>query len=325
MGALCDKVGLRWLVILPVSGYLIGAVFGLFNAIYIDEIPLEMFILNEFGGFLGGFSIYYLGVYGIGSAMAKPAQRASVLTRLDGVERVAITLGIFASPRIADSLGYVACFAFKLGFITLALIYALIFVKNPLPPRETEKTGGETGGKTRLARKIGDGIKKHVFENVEETMRTIFKSRKYFMRAMILLHLGLYALIILQITQQGLTFLYMRKYEVNFNRFLLLFTCSGVSIFTGCLTRRARNTPIWASLAIYSQCSACSLSCRSFPENLDFTRPFWHASSQHCKPDVLLHCIYNSTCTGCGQKLTMNTSRTHILAKIFCNIFSLLR
>ena len=211
IGALCDKVGLRWLIIMPVTGYMIGAIFGLFNAIYVNEIPLEMFILNEFGGFTGGFSVYYLGVYGIGSAMAKPERRAHVLTRLDGVERIAITLGVFASPRIADAIGYVSCFAFKLGLITLALIYTLIFVKNPLPPQENASEKGEGKNHVNFLRRMWNGIRKHVFENVAETMKTIFKPRRFHMRAMILLHLALYALVIMEMSEQQITYLYMSK------------------------------------------------------------------------------------------------------------------
>lgn len=208
IGALCDNVGLRWLVIFPIAGYMIGAVFALFNAIYVEQIALEMFILNEFGGFTGGFSVYYLGVYGIGSAMARPEKRAQKLTLLDGIERLAITLGIFASPRIAESIGYVYVFVIKLVAITLSLIYALIFVKNPLPPQENLAEKGESLG---LFRRVWNGIYKHIFINVAETMRTIFKPRKFHMRAMIILHLALYALIIMEMSEQQVTFLYMRK------------------------------------------------------------------------------------------------------------------
>ena len=209
VGALCDKFGLRWLVIIPVLGYSIGGLFGLFNAIFVEQIPLEMFLLNEMGWFFGGMPTYYLGIYGIGSAMASPRRRPHVLTRLDGFERIAITAGIAASPRMAEAWGYVTNFAFKFGCITLALIYAIIFVKNPIPPQRNSFDRDEKDEEAFYV-KIWKVIDKYVVQNVIETMQTLFKARPFHMRFMILFQLGLYACAIMTVTERKLNFLYIQ-------------------------------------------------------------------------------------------------------------------
>ncbi len=40
------------------------------------EVPLEFFYLDSFSNFLGGWALYYLGMYGYGADITTPEGRA---------------------------------------------------------------------------------------------------------------------------------------------------------------------------------------------------------------------------------------------------------
>ena len=62
--------------------------------------------------------------------------RPHVLTRLDGVESVAIIIGTAVSPFLADSIGYMATYVMRSCFYLMAVIYITFFVHEKVSYKE---------------------------------------------------------------------------------------------------------------------------------------------------------------------------------------------
>ncbi len=93
-GSLSDDFGRKPLLILPVLGFTIGMVFNFINYGFIRTLPTEFFWLSSnFYQFLGGSSVYYLGIYGYGSAVTTPKNRVTVFARYDALELIGYVAG----------------------------------------------------------------------------------------------------------------------------------------------------------------------------------------------------------------------------------------
>ena len=76
------------------AGALIGVVFSIVNYVGIETLPTEFFYLSEnWYHFLGGSSVYYLGIYAYGSSITTPTNRVKVLARYDALELVGFVIG----------------------------------------------------------------------------------------------------------------------------------------------------------------------------------------------------------------------------------------
>jgi len=64
-GALSDKFGRKPLILIPLLGFLFANVATLVNAVYLEELPVQFFYLEESMSFFGGLAVYYLGIYGL--------------------------------------------------------------------------------------------------------------------------------------------------------------------------------------------------------------------------------------------------------------------
>ena len=101
----------------------------LINCIFLESLPLEMFYFDAFHSLLGGASVFYLGVYGIGTLISRPKARASTLARYDGLETIGTLTGTLLSPVILKNLNATASYSFRIGTDSLALLYLLIFIQ----------------------------------------------------------------------------------------------------------------------------------------------------------------------------------------------------
>ena len=102
-GALSDVFGRKPLILFPLIGNLLAIICGIINYTFIYELPLEFFYMDNISSFLGGYAVYYLGIYSYGTNVSKPKDRAYRLARLDGVETVAIVIGTSISPKVFSS------------------------------------------------------------------------------------------------------------------------------------------------------------------------------------------------------------------------------
>ena len=94
-GALSDDYGRKPLIILPALGSIIGTLLSILNYVFIETFPLEFFYFwgPFWWSFLGGNSVYYMGVYGFGASITTPENRAKTLARFDAMETLGFVLG----------------------------------------------------------------------------------------------------------------------------------------------------------------------------------------------------------------------------------------
>ncbi len=102
-GALSDVFGRKPLILFPLIGNFLAVICGMINYTFRFELPLEFFYIDNIAAFLGGYAVYYLGVYSYGTNVSKPKDRAYRLARLDGVETVAVVIGTSISPKVCIS------------------------------------------------------------------------------------------------------------------------------------------------------------------------------------------------------------------------------
>ena len=57
-----DNYGCKRFILVPLIGLLISDIGIMINYIFIEELPLQFFYLEQFWAFVGGMPIYYLGM-----------------------------------------------------------------------------------------------------------------------------------------------------------------------------------------------------------------------------------------------------------------------
>jgi len=80
----------------------------------------------------GGYAVYFLGIYSYGVTVTHSSERAFRLSRLDGIETFGAVIGTLLSPHIFKHLGYYGNYIISSGFFALAILYLILFVKEPI-------------------------------------------------------------------------------------------------------------------------------------------------------------------------------------------------
>ena len=108
---------------MPLLGALVANVTFVAIALYEESVSLHIFFLTKMWEVCGGMPLYYLGVCSYAATNAKKNERSTKLARLDGVEQIALLLGVLLSPYAFQYLGFVGCFSFRVVGNVLAIIY----------------------------------------------------------------------------------------------------------------------------------------------------------------------------------------------------------
>ena len=88
-----------------------------------------MFLFEQGWSLFGGTAVFYLGIYGYGTQITDNSDRASTLARIDGFEMIGKILGTLLSPIILNQFSAKINYFCKMICTTLAIIYALLYVK----------------------------------------------------------------------------------------------------------------------------------------------------------------------------------------------------
>ena len=154
----------------------------LVNKIWFYQLPLEALWLAEAYNLLGGGEIWYLGLYSFVADITSVEERAGRLARFDGFEQTAYIVGNALSPVIFHLGGYEAAFASKIILAILAFAITLkVLLSRDMFWRRNEDDNESEKDLVKKLKEILLGMAK-----------TVFKRRKGWMTACILLQIGAY-------------------------------------------------------------------------------------------------------------------------------------
>lgn len=198
------------LINLCFTGTVLSDIGVLVNYAFIKQLPLEFFYIETIYAFFGGKSVYYLGVYGFGTLISTPEKRASLLARMDGFEIIARIFATILSPVILTHVGRYGNYGIKLTFTSLALAYAVIYVKDP----ERESTAKVVSKMSKNPCKLMNNI---VVKPVIEMLKAIFKKRPNGVHYLVAIQYYMFSTYWFVMEEKALKYLYMLKTFDDFN------------------------------------------------------------------------------------------------------------
>ena len=125
-------------------------------------------------------SVYYLGFYGYGASITNAKNRTSRLARFDGTEQIGMLLGTLLSPLVFSALGYLGCFVLKSAFYTIALVYVIFFVSEPI-----QKTERDTKPRRSVFRKVTGFLSEFLVLPFLAMVKTLIRPRPRHLRPLL--------------------------------------------------------------------------------------------------------------------------------------------
>ena len=201
-GALADNYGSKPFILAPMIGLLISDIGILINYIFIDVLPIEFFYIEPIWSFFGGKSVFYLGVYGFGTRISKPEDRASLLTRFDGFEMIAKFAGTLLSPLIKTYTNNYGNFGIKIAMTLSSVLYTICLIKEPPLDNQNSK-------------KIS--VKKLVLDPLIETFKCLFQFRPNKLHVLIAIQFYMFGTYWFVLEEKVIKYLYMLKTFAGFD------------------------------------------------------------------------------------------------------------
>jgi MFS family permease len=131
-------------------------------------LPPQFFYLNRINYLFGGFAVYYLGIYSFGATVSKANERAYRLSRLQGIECLAVFLGTLLSPYIFMQFGYYGNFLISAACYVFAIAYLVVVVEEPLERKRPEADPNPEGATTPKS-----GNRKWILQRVRRLFDTV--------------------------------------------------------------------------------------------------------------------------------------------------------
>jgi MFS family permease len=129
IGPWSDRFGRKFLIVLPLIGYVFYNVWFLINVIFYDFFPVEWLMLEVIQFWFGGFMCLFLGLYSYVSDISAENVRTVRIAIVDFVFFSGMAIGSGISGKIFVKFGYIAIYSIGGVLQVLAILYAVFFVK----------------------------------------------------------------------------------------------------------------------------------------------------------------------------------------------------
>jgi MFS family permease len=207
-GALSDVFGRKPLLLYPLIGYFLASLINIINYAFIDTLPLEFFYLNKIRAFFGGNAVFILGVFVYRTTVTKPKDPSYRFSRIDGIFTLSSIIGTLLFPYIFDYMGYYGNYILSSAFYAMAIIYLIVFVKEPIDAKAQTPLTYDPTGNNLIAK-----LKKFFFTAVIIPLKcmkeVIAKKRKSTVKLLITLQFICYFLYMFTSQVIRLIYLYM--------------------------------------------------------------------------------------------------------------------
>ena len=94
VGPWSDKFGRRYLIILPLTGYISYNIWFLINVLYFDELVVEFLMLEVFQYLPGGYMCLFMGSYSLISDYSTKETRTMRIAIFDFIFLGAMSIGV---------------------------------------------------------------------------------------------------------------------------------------------------------------------------------------------------------------------------------------
>jgi hypothetical protein len=132
LGVNCRKLGRKTLLVFSLFSMVVRNLMFLMQAIY-PLLPDYLFFINSFiDGLCGGNQLYFLVLYCYIADVTPYKTRSYRLTLINYMSSIMFIFVSYGTGYVIKFFGFVWVFGVSLGFHLIALLYAIIFVPEPL-------------------------------------------------------------------------------------------------------------------------------------------------------------------------------------------------
>ena len=128
LGPCSDKIGRKFVMVLPLIGGCIGAAAMIVNAYYIHLHVSYMLIGSIISGFFGNFAMVLMAVFSYMADITTAKNRTLRVTILEAMVFVGGCLGEIVGGLMVDNVGFYVTFCVVLGVNAINLLYVVICI-----------------------------------------------------------------------------------------------------------------------------------------------------------------------------------------------------
>ncbi|XP_013413774.1 proton-coupled folate transporter [Lingula anatina] len=212
MGSWGDQINRKIPIVIPIIGLLIMHSNFLLNSIFIDWHPAFVLISYFSSGILGGIATFLLSAYSYVAVVSKGNKERLVrISVTEGVLQLAGAIGLGISGLLVENFGFPATFGVSTSSAAVALIYTLLWIKNPISTESKEQEAMSKQERNLCARLFD-------CNHFIDSMKCFFVKREEYRR--LILWLSLITLILTNLTigaAMTLTLLFLRYVVPGWN------------------------------------------------------------------------------------------------------------
>lgn len=137
MGTLSDRLGIKFLLTVPIIGMIVGQMFLLVNVLF-WELRAEYILLCSLYSIFGGSTTFFIGLYSHTSDISCDKSRTARISILDATVTASTGISGFLSAYIYSYWGYAAIYAISIALLVIDMILVVFFIKTVSPKIQTQ-------------------------------------------------------------------------------------------------------------------------------------------------------------------------------------------
>jgi len=217
-GPWSDQYGRKLLIIWSCFGFIFNNGVFIINTYWFYELKAEYLLFECLQDLTGGWIVFFLACYSYISDISTREDRTKRLAYLDGLFPAGFFMGMAASGKIKDHIGFYGNFVLGMLFALLSMFYAILFLKDsrtmrpPEVQKEIEMMEKQSGDVQSQAGQKGLLSSLFDLKNVKSAFAATFKERPNNARSCMLILGACFLIEMFLITGKGPTlYLYYRR------------------------------------------------------------------------------------------------------------------
>merc|ERR1712013_18044 len=215
-GPWSDQYGRKMVMIWSCFGFVFNNGVFIINTYWFYELKAEYLLFECLQDLTGGWVVFFLACYSYISDISTRENRTKRLAILDGLFPAGFFMGMGASGRIKEHVGFYGNFILGMSFALLSMFYAIFFLKDSrtMRPPEVQKEIDMLAKQSANTQSTEKGLLPSLFDikNLKSGFAATFKKRPNNARSCLLLFGVCFLIEMFLITGKGPTiYLYYRR------------------------------------------------------------------------------------------------------------------